>query len=161
MNINRHIATLGVLMLLGAQAPRAQGPAQNSLASVQKLKCVFSTYSTVTWLNGEPHAEVKPANVSMMFDSIDTQDGTAEITDISSSSGGVPYVTVRLFPLSLHIMAITSSGAVYITTVFSDKESRAGGKLKAVHSRHEFTEVILAGYTSRPEQYYGQCEILK
>jgi len=27
-----------------------------------------------------------------------------------------------------------------------------------VHARHEYTEVSLPGYTSRPEQYYGECE---
>ncbi len=32
------------------------------------------------------------------------------------------------------------------------------GKLKAVHTRHEYTEVSLPGYTSRPEQYYGECD---
>jgi hypothetical protein len=29
-----------------------------------------------------------------------------------------------------------------------------------MHSRHEYTDVSLPGYTSSPEQYYGECEIL-
>jgi len=53
------------------------------------------------------------------------------------------------------------SGSVYLTTVFADKESRSGSAFKAVHTRHEFTPVRLAGWTSRPEQYYGHCEVAK
>ena len=29
----------------------------------------------------------------------------------------------------------------------------------AVHTRHEYTDVLLIGFTSRPEQYYGDCAI--
>jgi hypothetical protein len=45
--------------------------------------------------------------------------------------------------------------------VFADRDSRAGGKFKAVHTRHEFTPTRLTGWTSRPEQYYGYCEAAK
>jgi hypothetical protein len=41
-----------------------------------------------------------------------------------------------------------------------DKENTPG-KYKAVHTRHEYTEVSLPGFTSRPEQYYGECEIAR
>ncbi len=47
---------------------------------------------------------------------------------------------------------------MYTTTIFPS-EARAG-KLKAVHTRHEYTQVSLPGYTSRPERYYGECEIV-
>ena len=52
-----------------------------------------------------------------------------------------------------------AAGPVYITTVFN-KPAHAG-KLKASHSRHEFTDVSLPGFTSRPEQYIGECELIK
>jgi hypothetical protein len=41
------------------------------------------------------------------------------------------------------------------------EKKTAGGKWKAMHSRHEFTDFALVGFTSSPEQYYGECEILK
>jgi hypothetical protein len=41
-----------------------------------------------------------------------------------------------------------------------DKKT-ASGKLKAMHSRHEVTDFALPGFTSSPEQYIGECEILK
>jgi hypothetical protein len=29
-----------------------------------------------------------------------------------------------------------------------------------VHSRHEYYPTALPGFTSSPEQYYGECEIM-
>ena len=49
------------------------------------------------------------------------------------------------------------TGPLYTTTVF-EKET-PDGKLKAVHSRHEYFTVPVPGSTSSPEQYYGECEI--
>ena len=106
-----------------------------------------------------PSAEVTPATLSMQFDAIDTQEGTANVTDVSTSAAGAPHITVRLLSDSLHFLAMNISGSVYLTTVFADKD-RAGGKFKAVHTRHEFTAIRLTGWTSRPEQYYGQCEAI-
>ncbi|MBM3778060.1 MAG: hypothetical protein FJW23_07445 [Acidimicrobiia bacterium] len=59
----------------------------------------------------------------------------------------------------MHLLAIDNSGPVYLTTVF-DSPGRPG-RYKAAHSRHEFTPVSLPGFTSRPEQYVGDCELVK
>ena len=159
MSINRHIGALGVLILflVGSRAPYAQGPAPSPLATVKSLTCVFPIYATGTWTKEEPQAAVKPAKLSLRFDSIDTQDGTADL--IGGFPGGIApsHIIARLSERSLHLLAIDTSAALYVTTVF-DKDRR-GGKLKAVHTRHEYTEVSLPGYTSRPEQYYGECEV--
>jgi hypothetical protein len=153
---------LAVLVFaLGTQTPHAQTSASPTLDSVQHLKCTFTLMATGTWDNGAPRADVRPATLTMQFDDIDTQEGTASVTDVSTVSAGTPHLTVRLLGDSLHFLAMNSSGAVYLTTVFSDRESRAGGKFKAVHTRHEFTQVMLVNYTSRPEQYYGYCEVVK
>ena len=117
--------------------------------------------ATGTWDNGVPSAEVKPATLSMQFDAIDTQDGTANVSNVSATGAGTPNVTVRLLGDNLHILAMNSTGSVYLTSVFSDRESRAGAKFKAAHTRHEFTQVRLTSFTSRPEQYYGYCESVK
>jgi hypothetical protein len=147
-----------LLFALGSHAPHAQTSALPTLENVQRLKCTFTLMATGTWDNDVPRADVKPATLSMQFDAIDTQGGTANVTDVSIVSAGVPHITVQLLGDSLHFLAMNSSGSVYLTTVFSDKESRAGGKFKAVHTRHEFTQVMLMNFTSRPEQYYGYCE---
>ena len=136
----------------------AQTPESKALSGVTALKCTFTLMSSATWNKGVPSAEVTPAKLSIQFDQIDTQDGTANVVDVSAASAGAPHITVRLLGDSLHFLAMNISGSVYLTTVFADRESRAGAAFKAVHTRHEFTEVRLTGWTSRPEQYYGQCD---
>ena len=56
----------------------------------------------------------------------------------------------------LPVIQVLAEGPLYSTTVFN--RETADGKLLAVHSRHEFRDVQLRGFTSRPEQYYGECE---
>jgi hypothetical protein len=148
-----------LLFTLVAQVPNAaQAPSTIALPDVKRLKCTFTLMATGTWEKGVPSAEVTPATLSMQFDAIDAQEGTANVVDVSASSAGAPHVVVRLLGDNLHIIAMNISGSVYLTTIFSDRESRAGAKFKAVHTRHEFTQIRLTGWTSRPEQYYGQCE---
>lgn len=147
--------------VLGLQPLHAQTPTPPLLGEVQRLKCTFTLLASGTWEKDAPSADVKPATLSMQFDAIDTQDGTANVIDVSAASSGAPHITVRLLGDNLHFLAMNTSGSVYLTTVFADRESRAGGKFKAVHTRHEFTQVRLTGWTSRPEQYYGQCEVSK
>jgi hypothetical protein len=146
---------------LGMPTLHAQAPAPVALADVQRLKCAFTLMVVGTWDKNVPSAELTKANLSMQFDAIDTQDGTANVIDVSSSSAGAPHITVRVLGENLHFLAMNVSGSVYLTTVFADKESRGGAAFKAVHTRHEYTQVRLSGWTSRPEQYYGQCEVVK
>ena len=155
----RRLAT--VLVALAIPTLHAQAPGQNSLADVKALKCTFTLMAVGTWNKDVPSAEVTPAKLSMQFDAIDTQDGTANVVDVSAASAGAPHITLRLLGDNLHFLAMNVSGSVYLTTVFADKESRTGGRFKAVHTRHEFTAVRLTGWTSRPEQYDGQCEVGK
>ena len=162
MSINKYCRWLAVLFFAAStRTPHAQAPPAVALTDVHRLKCTFTLLATGTWENGVPSPEVKPASLSIQFDAIDTQEGTAEVVDVSTLSAGVPHITVRLLGDNLHFLAMNSSGSVYLTTVFSDRESRAGGKFKAVHTRHEFTEIRLTGYTSRPEQYYGYCDVVR
>jgi hypothetical protein len=139
-------ATLGM-----AQAPNKPSP---RLASVSSLKCTFSVQATGTWKSGESEASIKPAKVSVAFNAVDTQDGTAEAV----GDAGKSHITVRLLGSYLHFMQLDPYGALYVTTVM-DTETR-DGKLQAVHTRHEYTPVSLPGLTSRPEQYYGECQIV-
>jgi hypothetical protein len=155
MSIKRSIRALVVIVafLPGPHAPNAQGPARKRLETAKSLSCVFPTFATGTWNNDGPRAEVKAAKLSLRVEAIDTQDGTAQIVGIL----GPAYAVARLTEGTLHLMTIDNAGPLYVTTVF-DKET-PGGKLKAVHTRHEYTDVSLPGFTSRPEQYYGECEI--
>jgi hypothetical protein len=159
----RHLQTLiaVVVVVLGTQALHAQAPAPVALTNVQRLKCAFTHKAVGTWEKDLlPSIELLPAKLSMVFDAIDTQDGTANVTDVTAPDAGAPHITVRVLADNLHFLAMNISGSVYLTTVFADRDSRAGQNFKAVHTRHEFTPTRLTGWTSRPEQYYGQCEVL-
>ncbi len=149
-----------VLMALIGSPLHAQTP--GALTSVQRLKCTFTHRALGTWdKEAVPSVELTPAKLSMVFDAIDTQDGTANVIDVTAPDAGAPHITVRLLANNLHLMAMNISGSVYLTSVFADKDSSVGGTFKAVHTRHEFTPTRLTGWTSRPEQYYGQCQAEK
>lgn len=145
-----------VMILLSATVDMAQAPNAPSarLGKVSALTCAFTVQATGTWRAGESEASIKPAKVSVAFNAVDTQDGTAE----SVGDTGKSHITVRLLGSYLHFMQLDPYGALYVTTVM-DRETR-GGKLQAVHTRHEYTPVSLPGLTSRPEQYYGECQIV-
>ena len=150
------------LMTLGVQTAQAQTSAPAALSDVRRLTCSFTHKAIGTWQTDlVPVIEQTPAKLSMVFDAIDTQDGTANVTDVTAPDAGAPHITVRVLANNLHFLAMNVSGSVYLTTVFADRDSRAGAPFKAVHTRHEFTPTRLTGWTSRPEQYYGQCEVLK
>jgi hypothetical protein len=143
------IAVLWTATVAG-QAPNAP-PAV--LAHATGLKCTFTVISAGDWKNGAAEAVVKPSTLSVSFRAIDTQDGTAEAVGDSGKS----HITVRLLGNYLHFMQMDPYGALYVTTVFNKETT--GGRLQAAHSRHEYLPVVVRGLTSRPEQYYGDCEV--
>jgi hypothetical protein len=146
------------LMVLGffALIPRAsaQGLADR-LSEAKALRCVFALVATATWAkDGASQAEVKPATLTLGFDAIDVEEGTARAVD----SFGPSDIIVKLSSGgTLHFVQVFNEGALYATTVFP--RAAHPGKLRAVHTRHEHTDVSLPGWTSRPEQYYGECEL--
>ena len=141
-------------LLLGAATAPAQEPL--TLSTATEVACAFPVLSTGTWSKeGEITNEVKKSDFKLVYQKIDTQDGSAEMKGMSGNS----YITVRLVAGHLHLLTTDSSGPVYMTTVFNSPASK--GKFKAAHSRHEFTVVSLPGFTSRPEQYVGECELVK
>lgn len=142
-----------VFMVIAGGTPAAQAT-RLPLADVKSLRCVFKLMATGTWTPaGESAGEVKAGSLSIAYSDIDTQEGTAEVAGVT----GAPHIVAQLSGGYLHLIQIGGTGYLYTTTVF-DKVSRAGW-LKAVHSRHEYTEVSLPGFTSRPQQYYGECEM--
>lgn len=141
------------LILAAALHAQVPNPSSARLSKITKLGCVFPVMATGTWNLGVPEPSTKPARLAVSFNSVDTQDGTAEAV----GDAGKAHITVRLVGPYLHLMQMDPYGALYVTTVI-DTETR-GGKLQAVHTRHEYTPVSLPGLTSRPEQYYGECSI--
>jgi hypothetical protein len=156
MSMRNSVAALGLLLLgLAARSerPAARAAGNDTLATVKTLRCVFPLVATGTWNKGAAQATVTQAGLRVVFNSINTDEGTAE----SVGQFGRSDVIAKLSSRALHLIESFRDGPVYMTTVF-DSESRPG-KLKAVHTRHEYTDVKVLGFTSSPEQYYGECEV--
>jgi hypothetical protein len=158
MSINRIFRPLAVLttagtLLLVPNPPVARVAAQGKLAAAKSIRCTFPILATGSWKDGKPEGAVKPANLVLEFESINTDEGSAQL----NGGYGTYDIIVRLAGAHLHFIQAYRDGPLYSTTVF-DKES-SNGKLKAVHSRHEYYDTALPGFTSSPEQYYGECEV--
>lgn len=160
MLISRCLATIGFLGVIGAAiavaphsstAQAVQGP----LARAKTIKCTFPLMVVGTWGKEKPEVVSKPTNETLEFLSVNADEGTAEL---KSKYGGKYDIIVRYANGYLHFIQSFLDGPLYSTTILEKKT--ASGKLKAMHSRHEVTDVSLVGFTSSPEQYYGECEIL-
>ena len=68
-----------------------------------------------------------------------------------------PFIVVRQANDYLHFMQMYGSGPLHTTTILA-REAQ-DGRLMAVHTRHEYTDVAIPGFTSRPEMYIGDCEV--
>jgi hypothetical protein len=127
--------------------------AQSRLATATSIKCTFSLMSVGALKEDQPKADVKPAKLTLEFEAVNADEGTARL----KSGFGDYDIIVRYTQGYLHFIQSFRDGPLYVTTILEQKTS--SGKLKAMHSRHEYTAVTLPGYTSSPEQYYGECEI--
>jgi hypothetical protein len=152
---NRNVLGMAsVAIALALTLSARDAAAQGRIASVKSLRCTFSRQAAGSWKkDGVADAALKPATLVLRFESIDPDQGTAQLRNGSVGSD----ITVRLAEGYLHLMQAFRTGPLYTTTVFDAGAS--GGKFKAVHSRHEYFSVPLPDATSSPEQYYGECEV--
>jgi hypothetical protein len=159
MSFHKIVLTIAVAsaFLLVPHSSRAQ-LAKGPLANVRSIKCTFPVMAVGTWGDKEPEVKVKPSNRELQFDAINTDEGTATSTDLKSGYGKYDII-VRYAGGYLHFIQSFLDGPLYTTTILEKKT--ASGKFKAMHSRHEYTDFALIGFTSSPEQYYGECEILQ
>src|SRR5215468_6092510 len=131
---------IAIALLLSTTNIHAQA-AREVLSTVKSLNCTFPGRATVTWRNGEAQAEIKTTPLSLRFEAINADEGTARVV----GNFGPSDIIVRISLGTLHLVQIFNEGGLYTTTVFP-KETR-GGKLQAVHTRHEYTEISLPGFT--------------
>jgi hypothetical protein len=148
------LLSLGALMLGWTGPAFGQNRAlQQRLATATSLNCTFSVMATGRWQNGTPNATVTPAKIEVRFANVNADEGTAD----ADSRFGVSFIVVRYANTYLHLMQMHGSGPLYTTTVLAQETS--GGRLMAIHTRHEYTEVDLPGFTSKPEMYLGDCAL--
>jgi hypothetical protein len=142
------IAVLAGFMLFAAHVGTAQ-----TVPDGQAWTCTFTAASAGTWTaQGAPEIERKTASLTLVFDKIDLQEGSARVTGAYAAND----IIVKQVGTTLHFLNVGSSGPVALTTVFDS--STNAGRQKAVHSRHDYVESTLPGFKATPEQYYGECE---
>jgi hypothetical protein len=148
-----HTCAAIVVLLVLCSPAHAQDPPASSLARAKTLRCSFPQVATARWEGGTLKTQVKPSQLKLVFTSINLDEGTAGLV----GQFGRSEIIARYSGGNLHLIESFRDGPLYITTVFA-KESTPG-KLQAVHARHEYADVVLPGFTSSPEQYYGECEV--
>ena len=154
MSLSRYVVVVGILILVFvASLSVSNAAAQRRLADTTILDCTFTTIATGTWTDGAAEASLDASTLTMRFESIDTDGATAEAV----GPYGASSIIVRQTGDYLHLVQMFMVGPLYTTTVI-DRET-TDGKLMAVHTRHEYTDTSLPGFTSRPEQYYGDCVV--
>ncbi len=147
-------APLVVLLLISPAAAQSSA-LQERLEGATSVSCTFSVVATGTWAGGTPSADVKAVSITVAFTNVNADDGTA---DAESKYGG-SFVVVRYSNDYLHLMQMHGAGALYTTTVMA--KPAKDGRLMAVHTRHEYTDISVPGFTSKPEMYLGDCAIGK
>lgn len=145
-----------VAALLALAFPAAHGQStqlQRSLAAAERLECSFSVLATGTWEDGAPAASVSDTVLDIAFFDVNVDEGSAE----AEGTFGSTFISVRYSQGYLHLMQVSDTGPVYVTTVLAREAS--DGRLMAAHVRLEYAPTILPGFTSRPEMYIGSCGI--
>ena len=148
VRISRIVAVVFFVSLAAAHAA-----AQSRLAATTSLDCSFTAIASGTWTDGAAEGSLDAATLTMRFEAIDTDSATAEVV----GPYGASSIIVRQTGDYLHLVQMFMVGPLYTTTVI-DRDT-TDGKLMAVHTRHEYTDTSLPGFTSMPEQYYGECVI--
>ena len=156
MSIKRSLQAVcvsGAMLWCGWDAAHAQGRTADRLGKAVSLKCEFPVMVVGTWSKGVAEVETKSAKLSIGFDMINTDEGTARVI----GAFGPSDIIVRMSSGTLHFVQSFREGPLYVTTIFPQETRDA--KLQAVHTRHEYTPVSLPGFTSRPERSYGDCTV--
>lgn len=148
-----HSAILVVCVCVTPPLAAQNRALQQQLLEAQRVECSFSEVARGDWGADGNEFNVEAAEFTAAFFDIDVESGTAE----SEGRFGASYIIVRYAEGYLHFMQTLNSGPIYLTTILA--QASADGRLKAVHTRHEYTQVSLPGFTSRPEIYLGDCVV--
>jgi hypothetical protein len=146
------LALTGLSMVVPVTADAQSNALQRRLAAATRIDCRFTTLVNVDWKDGT-EAKVGPTEFEMGFFDIDVGEGTAE----AEGRFGASFIVVRYSEGYLHFMQMSNAGPLHLTTVLAQEST--DGRMKAVHTRHEYSPTALPGFTSRPEMYVGDCAV--
>ena len=125
-----------------------------SLFQAQSIKCEWGQGTTALWNEGRPSLEQNSfgKDAGVVFDSIDTQAGTARII----GNAGAGDISVVVTPVGLTFIEQTGAGGLNFTTVFTHFVEPENVARAAVTSRH--ITLFASPFSS---QYPGTCVILQ
>lgn len=145
--------TTGALLAQSGGALAQNSALERRLESAARVDCRFTALATGDWETDGAKATVTDAALEAAFYDIDVDGGTAEAEGLF----GAMYIVVRYAHGYLHFMQMSDAGPLHLTTVLAQETSN--GRLKAMQTRHEYSPIVLPGFTARPEMYVGDCEV--
>lgn len=139
--------------LLVPPALGGQTITNQQLAAATRIECRFTEKVTSIWEEGVPSTTVEAAELELSFFDIDVESGTAE----AGERFGDSFVVMRYANGYLHFMQSLADGPLYVTTIMA--RETAGGRIMALHSRHQYSPSISAGFNRLPVTYIGDCSL--
>lgn len=116
------------------------------------FRCNFTDGQITNFDSGVPTTKHESKFTELVYDQIDTVKKSARLI----GNVGVAEVQVVEGSQLMHLVEITSSGNLNLTTIFFTDKSKLSGAYPVVHSRHLKTSAS----GPLPSQYIGLCREL-
>ena len=116
------------------------------------FRCNFTDGQITNFDSGAPSTKHESKFAELVFDQIDTTKKTARLI----GNVGVAQVQVVEGNQVIHLVEITSSSNLNLTSIFFTDKSKQSGAFPVVHSRHLKTSPS----SPLPSQYIGLCREL-
>ena len=114
-------------------------------------RCNFTDGQITNFDKGSPSTKRENKFTELIFDQIDINKKTARLI----GNAGVAQVQALEGDESIHLVEITNSGNLNMTTIFLTDKGKSIGAFPVVHSRH-----IKIASSPLPSQYVGLCKEL-
>lgn len=116
------------------------------------FRCNFTDGQITNFDSGAPSTKHEGKFAELVFDQIDTTKKTARLI----GNVGVAQVQVIEGSQLIHLVEITGTGNLNLTSIFFTDKSKLSGAYPVVHSRHLKT----SSSSPLPSQYIGLCREL-
>jgi hypothetical protein len=116
------------------------------------FRCNFTDGQITNFDSGAPSTKHESKFTELVFDQIDITKKTARLI----GNVGVAQVQVIEGTQLIHLVEITNSGNLNLTSIFFTDKSKLSGAFPVVHSRHLKTSPS----SPLPSQYIGLCREL-
>jgi hypothetical protein len=115
------------------------------------FRCNFTDGQITNFDKGSPNTKRENKFTELIYDQIDITKKTARLI----GNAGVAQVQALEGDESIHLVEITNSGNLNMTTIFLTDKGKNIGAFPVVHSRH-----IKIASSPLPSQYIGLCKEL-